>query len=293
MGKTTITNPAIWADVPDVSVIRVGEAFYMVSTSMHSMPGCPIMKTHNLADWEIVTYVFDALERCDAHDLADGKGIYGKGSWAANLRHCDGTYYVCFSSNDMNRFYVYRTKDIENGPWERSTIEGRLHDPALLFDDGRVFVIYGNGEIRIAELTADAAERKPGGIDRLLFETDRDGIGLRCEGCHAYKIHGYYYLFFIEWPTTGNKRRRHPGRFRRTTLGGRYGQRRPRRGSHGRETKVRRRSDPSRDRMRVRGQQGSRSLLLFGGRGAMERNRYSAADEVYVGSFYGVSVWIV
>ena len=208
MGRTIVTNPVIWADVPDVSVIRVGTAFYMVSTSMHSMPGCPIMKSQNLVDWELVTYVFDALERSDAHDLADGKGIYGKGSWAANLRHCDGTFYVCFSSNDMNRFYVYRTKDLENGPWERSTIEGLLHDPALLFDDGRVFVIYGNGDIRIAELTADASGRKPGGLDRSLFETERDGIGLRCEGCHAYKMNGYYYLFFIEWPTTGNKRRR-------------------------------------------------------------------------------------
>src|SRR5690606_23862116 len=79
---------------------------------------------------------------------------------------------------------------------------------SLLFDDGRVFVIYGNGEIRIKELTEDATAIQPGGINRLLFTTEREGIGLRCEGCHAYKINGYYYLFFIDWPTVGNKRRR-------------------------------------------------------------------------------------
>lgn len=99
MKKTVITNPIIWADVPDVSVIRVDHVFYMVSTSMHSMPGCPIMRSVNLKDWEIVNYVFDTLEDNDAHNLLDGKGIYGKGSWAANLRYHKGTFYVCFSCN--------------------------------------------------------------------------------------------------------------------------------------------------------------------------------------------------
>jgi beta-xylosidase len=208
MSGTMIQNPVLWADVPDPSVIRVGSTFYMVSTSMHSMPGCPIMKSENLMHWEIVNYVFDTFENNDAHNLSDGKGIYGKGSWAACLRHHNGTFYVCFSSNDMNRFYVYRTKDIENGPWERSVIPGLHHDPSLLFDDGRVYVIHGNGDIRITELTEDATAVKPDGVRQLLFETEREGIGLRCEGCHAYKLNGYYYLFFIEWPKVGNRRRR-------------------------------------------------------------------------------------
>ncbi|MEK0313261.1 glycoside hydrolase family 43 protein [Cohnella sp. 56] len=206
---TTVVNPILWADVPDVSVIRVGSVYYMVSTSMHMMPGCPIMRSVNLMHWELVGYVFDKLEDNDAHRLNDGKGIYGNGSWAASLRHHQGVFYVAFSCNDMNRFYVYRTTDIERGPWERTVIEGLHHDPGLLFDeDGRVYVIYGNGDIRIRELTACAAAPLEGGVDRLLFETERAGIGLRCEGCHAYRLNGYYYLFFIEWPNSGNRRRR-------------------------------------------------------------------------------------
>ncbi|MCA0753501.1 glycoside hydrolase 43 family protein [Paenibacillus sp. N4] len=208
MNTTTITNPIIWADVPDPSVIRAGTTFYMVSTSMHSMPGCPIMKSENLMNWELVSYVFDKLEDNDAHNLLNGKGIYSAGSWAASLRYHDGLFYVCFSSNDMKRFYVYRTEDIENGKWERFVIGGLQHDPSMLFDDGRVYVIHGNGDIRITELTADATALKPDGINQLLLETDRDGIMLRAEGCHAYKINGYYYLFFIDWPRVGNKRRR-------------------------------------------------------------------------------------
>jgi beta-xylosidase len=208
MDRTVITNPVIWADVPDPDVIRVGKSFYMVSTSMHMMPGCPIMKSVDLSHWEIVRYVFDTLEDNSAHNLLDGKGIYGKGSWAASLRYHNGTYYVCFSCNDMNRFYIFKTVDIEHGEFERHMIEGLHHDPSLLFDDGRVYVIYGNGDIYIRELTEDASAAKPGGVEQLLFPTQTDGMMLRCEGCHAYKINGYYYLIFIEWPSIGNRRRR-------------------------------------------------------------------------------------
>lgn len=202
--NTAITNPMMWSDVPDVDVIRVYSAFYMVSTSMHSMPGCPIMKSVNLKDWEIVSYVYDTFEDNDAHRLLDGTGIYGKGSWAASLRYKDGIYYVC-----MNQFYIYRTNDIEHGVWERSVIPGLHHDPALLLDeDDRNYIIYGNGDIYIKELTGDVTAVKPGGINQLLLEGERTGMGLRIKGCHAYKLHGNYYLFFIEWPKTGNKRRR-------------------------------------------------------------------------------------
>ncbi|WP_341282743.1 glycoside hydrolase 43 family protein [Paenibacillus sp. FSL H8-0537] len=204
-----ITNPIMWSDVPDVDVIRVGSEFYMTSTSMHSMPGCPIMKSVNLKDWEIVNYIYDTFEDNDAHRLLNGEGIYGKGSWAASLRYKDGVFYVCFSSNDMNRFYIYHTTDIEHGMWERSVIPDLYHDPGLLLDDdGRNYIIYGNGDIRIKELTEDLTAMKPGGVDQLLLEGERTDIGLRIEGCHAYKMNGYYYLFFIEWPRTGNKRRR-------------------------------------------------------------------------------------
>ncbi|MEH7275790.1 glycoside hydrolase family 43 protein [Neobacillus vireti] len=208
MSKTILTNPIMWADVPDVDVIRIGTIYYMVSTSMHTLPGCPIMKSENLADWEIIGYVFDTLEENDAHNLMDGKSIYGQGSWAASLRYHNETFYVCFSSNDMDRFYIYQTKDIESGEWKRFTFEGKLHDPALFFDENKVFIIYGCGDIRITELKEDATAIKPGGVNQLLLVTEKENIGLRCEGCHAYKIDGQYYLLFIEWTTNGNRRRR-------------------------------------------------------------------------------------
>jgi beta-xylosidase len=220
MNTATLTNPVLWADVPDVDAIRVGEFFYMVSTSMHSMPGCPIMKSVNLKDWEIVNYVYDTFEDNDAHCLRDGKGIYGKGSWAASLKYKAGVFYVCFSCNDMNQTYIYRTTDIEHGAWERSMLPGLYHDPGLLLDDdGRNYLIYGHGDIRIRELTADLTDVKPYGINQPLLEGEREGMGLRIEGCHAYRMNGYYYLFFIEWPRVGDRRRRQVCYRSRTLLG--------------------------------------------------------------------------
>ena len=42
-GVSVMTNPVIWADAPDPDVIRVGDDYYMVTTTMHLMPGCPVM----------------------------------------------------------------------------------------------------------------------------------------------------------------------------------------------------------------------------------------------------------
>ncbi|WP_421021845.1 family 43 glycosylhydrolase, partial [Klebsiella pneumoniae] len=56
-----IKNPMLWADVPDPDVIRVGDTFYLVSTTMHLMPGAPIMKSKDLKNWETVGYIFDRL----------------------------------------------------------------------------------------------------------------------------------------------------------------------------------------------------------------------------------------
>ena len=59
--STTFTNPVINADVPDMDVIRVGDNYYMMSTTMHLMPGAPVMRSKDLVNWEIISYVFDKL----------------------------------------------------------------------------------------------------------------------------------------------------------------------------------------------------------------------------------------
>ena len=59
--EAPIKNPMLWADVPDPDVIRVGDTFYLVSTTMHLMPGAPVMASKDLKNWETVGYIFDKL----------------------------------------------------------------------------------------------------------------------------------------------------------------------------------------------------------------------------------------
>ena len=48
-------NPIIFADVPDMSMVRVGDTYYMSSTTMHMSPGVPIMKSKDLVNWKLVS----------------------------------------------------------------------------------------------------------------------------------------------------------------------------------------------------------------------------------------------
>src|SRR5918998_772605 len=80
-------NPIIFADVPDLSMVRVGDTYYMSSTTMHMSPGVPIMKSKDLVNWELVSYAYDILGDNDALTLQNDKNAYSKGSWASSLRH--------------------------------------------------------------------------------------------------------------------------------------------------------------------------------------------------------------
>ena len=69
----TAENPVMWADYPDPDVIRVGDWFYMMSTTMHLMPGAPVMRSKDLVSWELVSYLFDRLEDTPKYDIRTGR----------------------------------------------------------------------------------------------------------------------------------------------------------------------------------------------------------------------------
>jgi len=201
-------NPIIWADVPDLAIIRVGDAYYMSSTTMHMSPGLPIMKSRDLVNWRLIGYAYDTLGDNDALSLRNGKDAYGQGSWASSLRYHNGTFYVSTFSSTTGRTHVYRTKDIEKGRWTESSFEPMLHDHSLIFDDdGRVYMAYGGGDIRLIELTADASAVRPGGVNQVIIPNASlaagPDVGLPAEGSQVRKINGKYYLFSITWPKNG------------------------------------------------------------------------------------------
>ena len=67
------TNPVIYADAPDMSMLRVGDTYYMSSTTMHMSPGVPIMKSNDLVNWKLVNYAYDTLANIPTMNLDDGK----------------------------------------------------------------------------------------------------------------------------------------------------------------------------------------------------------------------------
>lgn len=191
IAKNHLTN----LDYPDPDVIRVGDTYYMASTTMHFMPGCVILRSYDLANWEFCAHVYDKLEDTDRENL-DGANAYGCGMWAPCLRYHDGVFHVIFIANDTHKTYHFTATDVR-GPWKKSFIEGFYHDCSVLFDtDGRVYIMYGNREIRVTELLPDLSAPKPGGVDKTVI-VDNNGKALGYEGCHLYKIGGRYYAFFI------------------------------------------------------------------------------------------------
>lgn len=201
-------NPIIHADVPDMAMIRVGDTYYMSSTTMHLSPGVPIMKSKDLANWELVNYAYDTLDDVDALNLANGKSAYGKGSWASSIRFHNGTYYVSTFAQTTGKTYIYSTKDIEKGPWEVKSFRPSLHDHSLFFDDdGRVYMLYGGGNLRLVELKDDLSGLKEGGFNQVVVTNASavagPNIGLNAEGSQLLKVHGKYYLFNITWPRGG------------------------------------------------------------------------------------------
>ena len=198
-------NPIIWADVPDMSMIRIGDTYYMSSTTMHMSPGLPIMKSRDLVSWEIVSYAYDTLTDNDKMTLTNGQNAYGAGSWASSIRYHNHVFYVSTFSSTSGRTHVYTTRDIENEPWKAVSFEPSLHDHSLFFDDdGRVYMIYGAGNITLAELSPDLTGIKPGTEPEVIIPNASlvagPNVGLKAEGSQLFKIHGKYYLFNITWP---------------------------------------------------------------------------------------------
>jgi beta-xylosidase len=201
-------NPIIHADVPDLSMIRVGDTYYMSSTTMHMSPGVPIMSSKDLVNWKLVSYAYDTLVSNDEMNLNNGKSTYGRGSWASSMRYHNGTFYVSTFAATSGKTHIYTTKNIE-GPWKAISFRPAFHDHSLFFDnDGKTYLIYGNKKLTLVELKEDLTGVKEGGVNQVIIEdasqpsqsVGNSGLG---EGSQLFKVNGKYYLFNITWPRGG------------------------------------------------------------------------------------------
>ena len=201
-----IQNPMLWADVPDPDVIRMGDTFYMVSTTMHLMPGAPVMASKDLKNWETVSYIFDKLTDSPKYDMLQGTA-YGRGQWATSLKYHHGKFYALMAPNErgaMGDTYIY-TAGEARGPWALVSRMRHFHDCSLFFDDDdRVYVIYGTGEMM--ELKSDLSDVIEG-THQQLFQREADEKGI-LEGSRMIKHNGKYYLLMISHVYAPGKHRR-------------------------------------------------------------------------------------
>ncbi|MBL8206444.1 MAG: glycoside hydrolase 43 family protein [Blastocatellia bacterium] len=187
-GNGTFTNPLFYEEFSDPDMIRVGEYFYLTGTTMHSMPGLPILRSRDLVNWQFVAYAMDKLDLGPAFRLEEGKNVYGRGIWAPSFRYHKGIYYIFSNVNGQTTQKFTATNPA--GPWTRTPMKISLHDLSVLFDDdGKVYVVWGYEGVHLAQLNADLTDIVPG-TDRVIIPKG-SGIG---EGSHFYKINGKYLI---------------------------------------------------------------------------------------------------
>lgn len=186
-GDGTYTNPVIPADFPDPDVIRLGDTYYMVTTTMFVFPGVTILKSHDLVNWEYCSNAVPRFDFSKCYDL-DSCSRYGHGQWATSIKYHDGKFYLLFITLNEGGFMCTAPK--AEGPWKITHLPNGFYDPGLFFDDnGRIYVAQGYSKISITEVDANLT---PIGRDSLVYTGDiRKGL----EGTHVYKINEYYYLY--------------------------------------------------------------------------------------------------
>jgi beta-xylosidase len=202
-GNGTFTNPLMWGDWPDPDIIRVKDDFYLISTSMHYVPGCPIAKSKDLVNWEMAGHALDIYKEDPRYNLQDGDR-YLRGSWAATIRHHNGLFYAGFCTPNWDKekgnFSICTAKDIK-GPWKRTIFKEYLYDPGLFFDDnGKIYVVHGQQKLYVTELNADALSVKV--LQKEIYN-NREYPYL--EGSHTYKIKGKYYILGSTGGTKGRQ----------------------------------------------------------------------------------------
>lgn len=190
-GDGTFTNPPLNADYPDPDIIRVGDDFYMVSTTFVNSPVLPVLHSKDLVNWTTIGNVIDRLEGDSRYDMVGGN-LYRNGVFAPSIRYHNGKFYVAVQPNGTGQgLQIYQSQD-PAAQWQLHQLNGGAFDPGLFFDDdGSPYVIYGGAwqnNIFLRRLTPDLDGFA--GPEQVIHS---NSFGL--EGAHVIKRDGYYYLF--------------------------------------------------------------------------------------------------
>ena len=196
-GDGTYKNPIINADYSDPDAIRVGNDFYLVSSSFEDIPGLPILHSKDLVNWTIIGHALLRQPPFDHFSIPR----HGDGVWAPSLRFHNGEFYLYYPDPDFG-IYLTKTKNAA-GPWSQPVLvqQGKgLIDPCPLWDDdGQVYLVHAFAGSRagIKSILVVKKLNKEGTkvIDEGKLVYDGHELDPTIEGPKFYKRNGYYYIF--------------------------------------------------------------------------------------------------
>lgn len=191
-------NPIVRADFPDPDVIRVGDTYYMVSTTMFHFPGATILKSQDMVNWEYCAHPLQQVSTDAGYNLMNNKDAYASGMWACSMKYHNGKFHILINEKrptggwDLQGWLLTATNP--EGPWTAKKLSRSYYDPGMLFDNGKVYVAQGIGNISVCELDENFNFKK-----EVTVIQNKDGL----EGCHFYKIGDYYYIYatYGGWPS--------------------------------------------------------------------------------------------
>lgn len=200
LGDGRYKNPVLHADYSDPDAIRVGDTYYMTSSSFNATPGLPLLTSSDLVNWELVGHALPKLVPAERF----GTPRHGEGVWAPCLRYHDGKFWIFYPDPDHGIFVI--TADTFSGPWSapRLLLPGKgIIDPTPLWDDdGKAYLLHGwaksragfNNVLTLRGMAADAS-RLQGTAGQTLIDGNQLPGYRTLEGPKFYKANGYYYVF--------------------------------------------------------------------------------------------------
>lgn len=197
LGNGSFRNPILYADYSDPDAIRVGEDYYMTSSSFNCSPGLQILHSRDLVNWEIISAALP-------HAIPGGTGAvveHGNQVWAPSIRHQAGTFYITWGDPDVGIYQVHAQNAA--GPWSEPYLlmPGTGYIDACPFwdENGRTWLVHALAGSRaglksvlcLAEV--DATLTKVITPSRVIFDGHKSHP--TCEGPKMYKKDGFYYIF--------------------------------------------------------------------------------------------------
>lgn len=196
-GDCTYQNPVLNADYSDPDVIRVGDDFYLVSSSFEDVPGLPILHSKDLINWKLIGHALNKL----VPEEYFSRPRHGEGVWAPSIRFHKGEFYIYYPDPDFG-IYLVKAKH-PAGSWSEPVLveAGKgLIDPCPLWDDnGKVWLVHAFAGSRagiksiLVVKQMNAAGTKT--IDKGVIVYDGHEQDPTIEGPKFYKRNGFYYLF--------------------------------------------------------------------------------------------------